>query len=143
MRDFLISLHAVVLLRHLGGRANSTVLANNICVNPVQVRRALAPLVHAGILQITGGRGGGYQLAPGQENIPLADVANLCQADFLSGLWKTGNEQENCCISSGMTSYLHTLHSRLNTAVLEELATITVAQVEELLSHSEHHLPEK
>lgn len=136
MRDFFIALHSLALMCHLDRQINSTELAENICVNPVQVRRALAPLVCAGILQITEGRSGGYKLIAGCDEISLAEVVKLSNVDFLSGMWRTGNEDENCCISAGMGAYLENLHEQLKAALLVELAKITVRQVEQILSQT-------
>lgn len=136
MRDFFIALHSLVLMCHLDRQINSSELAENICVNPVQVRRALAPLVCAGILQITEGRFGGYRLAVGCDEISLAEVAKLSNADFLSGMWHTGNEDENCCISAGMGAYLKNLYEQLSAALLAELADITPRQVEQMLKQA-------
>lgn len=136
MRDFFIILHSLVLMCHQDRQINSTELAENICVNPVQVRRALSPLVCAGILQINEGRSGGYKLIAGCDKISLAEVAKLSNVDFLSGMWHTGNEAESCCISAGMGLYLEKLHEQLKAALLAELAKTTVRQVEQILSQT-------
>lgn len=60
------------------------------------------------------------------DKISLAEIAKLCNVDFLSGIWHTGNEDESCCISSGMGVYLEKLHEQLKTALLLELAKANV-----------------
>ena len=42
--DFSLALHALVLLHRRGGVQSSEAMAQNICTNPVRVRRVLAKL---------------------------------------------------------------------------------------------------
>ena len=49
--DFSLALHALVLLHRRGGVQSSEAMAQNICTNPVRVRRVLAKLKKAGWVQ--------------------------------------------------------------------------------------------
>ena len=46
--DFSLALHALVLLHRRGGVQSSEAMAQNICTNPVRVRRVLAKLKKTG-----------------------------------------------------------------------------------------------
>lgn len=74
--QFSISLHALLYLAGAGaGRVvASDELARSIATNPAHLRRVMAPLREAGLVDSTSGRAGGWTLARPSEEISVADV---------------------------------------------------------------------
>lgn len=133
MSRFLIATHALVMLAHKQTQLSSTEIAENICVNPVQVRQVLRNLVQSELVVSQQGRQGGIQLARPAEDITLADVARATRTDFLPGNWFTGDQDQQCLISSGMGLFAQELHTDLLDAVFERLEDITIASIESKL----------
>ena len=59
--EFGIAVHAMVFLHHKGDMVSSEVLAENICTNPARVRKVLAQLKRAGLVETHEGAVGGYR----------------------------------------------------------------------------------
>ena len=68
--SFNLAVHALVCLSHSGRSLSSEALAENICTNPARVRRVMAGLKKAGMVETREGLDGGYRLC--------ADPAALC-----------------------------------------------------------------
>lgn len=130
MSRFLIATHALVMLAHKQTQLSSTEIAENICVNPVQVRQVLRDLVQSQLVVSQQGRQGGIQLAKPAEDITLADVARSTHTDFLPGSWFTGDQDQECLISSGMGLFAQSLHADLVDAVFKRLEQTTIASIE-------------
>ena len=81
--DFSLALHALVLLHRRGGVQSSEAMAQNICTNPVRVRRVLAKLKKAGWVQTREGSVGGYRLVADPDTLTLADVATALEVRFV------------------------------------------------------------
>ena len=59
--DFVVAVHAMVFLHHKAETVSSEMLAENICTNPVRIRRVMARLKKAGLVETREGRTqGGY-----------------------------------------------------------------------------------
>lgn len=129
--DFALALHALALLYHRGGNASSSDIAANACVNPVQVRRVLGPLVEAGLIEARRGAAGGYALT--RNNITLKEITDALSFKFLRTPWKTGDESEKCLVSAGMGAVTEVVHGTLLTAVDSALDSLTLADVEQWL----------
>ena len=52
--DFVVAVHAMVFLHHKAETVSSEMLAENICTNPVRIRRVMARLKKAGLVKKTG-----------------------------------------------------------------------------------------
>ncbi|MEW9700605.1 Rrf2 family transcriptional regulator [Paenibacillus sp. SI8] len=71
---FSIAVHALVWLTQSGGVLSSAVIADQVNSHATFLRRVLASLVHAGLVEAREGREGGYTLNRAPEHISLADV---------------------------------------------------------------------
>lgn len=67
-------LHVLLHMHLHGGSTTSETIAQMLGTNPVVVRRTMAGLRDAGHVVSTGGRGGGWSLAPGFDRLSVADV---------------------------------------------------------------------
>ena len=97
--SFGIGLHAMVALAYYEGkRIPSSSLAQSIDANAVTVRRVLAQLTAAGLVDTVSGPGGGATLARPARQITAYDVYEAVGApSFLSGHAK---EPQDMCIVS-------------------------------------------
>ena len=60
--SFNLAVHALVCLSHSGRSLSSEALAENICTNSTRVRRVMAGLKKAGMVETREGLDGGYRL---------------------------------------------------------------------------------
>ncbi|MFB9274753.1 RrF2 family transcriptional regulator [Cohnella cellulosilytica] len=71
---FAVAVHILVGLARSGCNLSSTTIADQVHSHATFMRRILARLVHAGIVEAREGRDGGYRLKLPAEQITLADV---------------------------------------------------------------------
>ncbi len=135
--DFSLALHALVLLHRRGGVQSSEAMAQNICTNPVRVRRVLAKLKKVGWVQTREGSEGGYRLVADPDTLTLADVAGALEVRFVDTRWHSGRDNLPCMIASGMAGVMDALLADLDAACRARLAATTLAMLEKQL-----HLPE-
>ena len=82
--EFGIAVHAMVFLHHKGDMVSSEVLAENICTNPARVRKVMAQLKRAGLVETHEGAVGGYRFAGSADTVTLCDIAQAVGAAFVS-----------------------------------------------------------
>ena len=58
--DFIVAVHALVYLTHLGTLVSSDELARNICTNPVRVRKIMGIFKSLGLVENKEGHERGY-----------------------------------------------------------------------------------
>jgi Rrf2 family transcriptional repressor of oqxAB len=71
---FPVAVQALVVIAGTEGTCSSSAMAQDLKAHAVFVRRVLAQLVRAEIVQAHEGRDGGYRLARSADNITLAEV---------------------------------------------------------------------
>lgn len=76
--EFPVAVHALVYLLHTGRLTSSGELADNICTNPARVRKVMAKLHQAGLVDATKGKGSGYLTRPEGERSPCGRCWRLC-----------------------------------------------------------------
>ena len=77
--SFNLAVHALVCLSHSGRSLSSEALAENICTNPTRVRRVLAGLKKAGMVETREGLDGGYPGNAGRHgNYGSAALVQYC-----------------------------------------------------------------
>lgn len=128
--DFAVAVHALVFLCHRKETLASDVLAKNICTNPVRVRKVMAKLRRAGLVEAREGkREGGYRSLADAMDIPLSRILLALGDDCVTPTWRPGSEEEDCLISTGMADALDEVYARLNEGCLRTLGEITVADI--------------
>ena len=80
--SFNLAVHALVCLSHSGRSLSSEALAENICTNPTRVRRVLAGLKKAGMVETREGLDGGYRLTADPASLSLRQVAEAVNTRF-------------------------------------------------------------
>lgn len=132
--DFTVAVHSLVALHHHREETlSSDKLAENVCTNPVRIRRIMALLKKAGLVETKlGCADGGYFCRTGSV-ITLRQVAAAVDARFAETAWRSGDPHMECRIASGIAGYMDDLYGQLNELCLERLNGITIADVEHAL----------
>ena len=89
--SFNLAVHALVCLSHSGRSLSSEALAENICTNPTRVRRVLAGLKKAGMVETREGLDGGYRLTADPASLTLRQVAEAVNTRFVDCAWHSGD----------------------------------------------------
>ncbi len=127
--DFGIAVHALIYIDHAGGVQSSEQLAENICINPARVRKIMAKLKKAGLVETREGVGGGYSFPGTLEDTSLLTLAEAVEARFVSPGKPSGNMDMDCRIASGIGTVMEDLCDRLDEECRERLSTVTLANV--------------
>ena len=128
--SFNLSVHALVCLSHSGRSLSSEALAENICTNSTRVRRVMAGLKKAGMVETREGSDGGYRLCADPAALSLRQVAEAVNARFVDCAWRSGDIDRECAICSGMAGVMDALYRQMNEQCAAYLAQITVADIE-------------
>ena len=129
--EFTVAVHALVFMNHEGTFLSSEGLAENICTNPARVRKVMAKLKQAGLVETKEGVDGGYHFIRPAEDTTLYMVAEAMEFSFVSTGWKSGDTHKECLIASGMGDVMEGIYSDLNQACLERLKGITIADIDQ------------
>ena len=131
--SFNLAVHALVCLSHSGFSLSSETLAENICTNPTRVRRVMAGLKKAGMVDTREGLDGGYRLRADSVSLTLRQVAEAVDAHFVDCAWRSGDIDRECVICSGMAGMMDKLYQQLNEECAAYLERITIADIEKQL----------
>jgi Rrf2 family protein len=132
---FTMALHALGMIALEGERADhrpltSVALARSINTNPVVVRRVLADLRRAGLIETRRGAGGGVVLARPPGKVSLRAVWEALEArEQLFGRHPAGPNRE-CPVACGVADYLERLYGDVDAAIKAALGKVTLAQLE-------------
>ena len=135
--EFAVAAHALVFLHKCDGVRDSEALARNICTNPARVRKVMAKLRQAGLVEARAGAEGGYRFLLNPEDVSLRRIAEALNERPVAACWRSGNPENECMVSSGMAKALDGVYSELNRVCLDRLSGITLADVESRLTSSE------
>ena len=128
--SFNLAVHALVCLSHSGRSLSSEALAENICTNPTRVRRVMARLKKAGMVETREGLDGGYRLTADPAALTLRQVAEAVNTRFVDCAWRSGDIDRDCAICSGMAGVMDALYRQMNEQCAAYLAQITIADIE-------------
>lgn len=128
--DFCVAIHGLVYLNHKACVLSSEELADNICTNPVRVRKVMAKLKKAGLVETREGTDGGYRICKAPEDITLTQVANALEVCFVSTNWSSGSIDKPCLISSGMAGIMDHIFQQLDDGCRQQLEQITIADID-------------
>ncbi|MDB5367509.1 MAG: transcriptional regulator [Rhodospirillales bacterium] len=130
---FSMAVHAMTVLAHRAreghvGPMTSAEMADSINTNPVIVRRLLAALGQAGLVDTRPGNGGGAWLARDPSRITLDEVHRAVEPD--GGLIAMhGNTNRDCPVGAAIGEVLSTAIQRAEAALHATLAGITLAEM--------------
>jgi len=132
-----LAVHALVYLQHTQRVTSSRELAENICTNPARVRKVMAKLHHAGLIESTQGKGSGYRTLPGSGSVTLDTVLLALEETAISLNWRSGDMDRECLVSSGMGDVMDGLYAQLNETCMKQLRGITIDSVSDLIFKKE------
>ena len=128
--EFTIAVHALVFLQHKKETFSSDALAENVCTNPARIRKVMARLKSAGLVETKEGAVGGYHFTGDPERITLKMVLDALDQSVVSQSWKSGDPHKDCLIASGMAGVMDEVYGELDAACKEKLAQITIADID-------------
>jgi len=131
---FTMALHALGMIAMEGERSGnqpvtSETLARSINTNPVVVRRVLADLRRAGLVETRRGVGGGVVLARPAAKISLRCVWEALEGrEHVFGRHPSGPNPE-CPMGRCVAAYLEELYGHAEAALKASLGKVTLAQL--------------
>ncbi len=132
--EFSLAVHALVYLNHKQITLSSEILAENICTNPARVRKIMALLKRAGLVETQEGRqGGGYQFILNAKDVSLKHIAEAIDARFVSVTWRPGSADMECLVASGMADIMEGVYADLNVLCMERLEQTSIADIDRLI----------
>ena len=134
--SFSIAVHALVYLNHMEKVLSSEELAQNICTNPVLIRKVMSKLKKAGLVDTKGGNSGGYIFIADADKLTLEQVAEAIDAKFVGSPRRSGDMNKACLIASGMGEIMQNIYRQLDENCKKSLHGITVADIDrKILKH--------
>ena len=137
--EFIIALHALAYLRHRNTKVSSEELAKSICTNPARIRKVMAKLKKAGLLETREGNSGGYELQGDASAIKLSDLVQALQQPLTKSGWRSGALNTYCMVATGMGTVVDTLEASLNEVCMQSLSQITIEDISQQLIAIENH----
>jgi Rrf2 family protein len=128
--EFAVAVHALVYLRKRGETLDSEALARNVCTNPARVRKVMAKLKQAGLVEAKAGAEGGYRFMLDPAAVTLRRVADALQEVPVAAGWRSGDPSMDCMVASGMAAAMDRVYDELNRACLDRLSSISLSDVE-------------
>lgn len=134
--SFSIAVHALVYLNHMEKVLSSEELAQNVCTNPVLIRKVMSKLKKAGFVDTKSGNNGGYIFIANADKLTLEQVAEAIDAKFVGSPWRSGDMDKECLIASGMGEVMQNIYQQLDERCKKSLGGITVADIDrKILKH--------
>ncbi len=128
---FPVAVQALVVLAETDGHCSSSAMAQDLKAHAVYLRRILAQLVRANLIQAREGRDGGYRLARSADDITLAEVYQaVAVADPAEHMAGTGG------VNARVQTVLDEIGAEAERYLLELLSHHTLASVLERVAIS-------
>ncbi|GAA2338840.1 Rrf2 family transcriptional regulator [Streptomyces kunmingensis] len=108
--------------------ATSQRIAESVNTNPVVIRRCLGQLKDGGLVEVTHGRNGGWNLARPAEEITLLHVYSALPDEPVFGL-HASDPNAACHVGFGIQHALTDVYQDATEALRQSLSTTTVADV--------------
>lgn len=125
---FAVAVHALAMLAvHKDEPRTSRDIAASVATNPVVIRRLLAELARAGIVESTHGAKGGFRLAKPAGRVSLHDVYKAVEEGHFFVQHEKRNEK--CPLACRMQKILAEVFTRVESKVLPELKRTTLADI--------------
>lgn len=127
--EFVVAVHSLVYLDKRQEMLSSDVLAKNVCTNPARIRKVMAKLKKAGLVKTKEGAEGGYYFFGDPASITLRQVCEAVDCKPVNTVWRSGSEDMECMVASGMSGVLDELYADLNAHCLRQMENYTLADV--------------
>jgi Rrf2 family protein len=128
---FAISLHILSLL-HLqkGEWLSSEYIAGSLNANPALVRKELAALKAAGLVEGKEGKNGGSMLAKDADKIYLSDIFEIVKEQHIFG-FSPNDPNPSCKVGANINTALEGLYTEIDQTVHNKLKQTTLAMFSE------------
>lgn len=127
--EFTIAVHSLVYLNHKASTVKSNEIADNVCTNPARIRKILAKLTKAGLIETKEGKNGGYYFSKKAKDVTLDKVLTAINENTVDALWKSGDINKECLISSGMSKVIDEIYFEINNISIKFLKEISIDDI--------------
>lgn len=130
-QDFAIGLHVMGFLASRDGElVSSNIMAESFGTSAVVLRRVLARLNHANLVETKRGANGGSKLARDAKTINLKEVyESVCQNPELF----TRHPEGTKAISSILGGYINTLYKEAEKSMLSQLESTSISDMDSVV----------
>ena len=128
--EYVVAVHAIVFLNHKGQYESSDEIAKNVCTNPVRVRRVLAKLEKAGLVDVKNGSHGGYMFIRDPGEITLLDILTAVDERIVNVKWHSGDVDMDCEVASGMSAVMDDVFLSVEKEGRMALADIHISDID-------------
>lgn len=126
---FAVAVHALTILAlHEDERHTSRDIAGSVATNPVVIRRLLAQLARAGIVESTHGAKGGFRLAKPAAKVSLHDVYSAVE-DCGGMFAQREKRNDKCPVACRMGAILKDVFAKVEAKVAPELKKTTLSDI--------------
>lgn len=133
---FCVAVHALIYLDKRGCMLSSEELAANICTNPARVRKVMAKLKKAGLVETKAGNEGGYHPLIPPHELTLNRIADALEVRFVEPAWHSGGTDQPCMVASGMAEVMDGLFDHLDCRCREYLSQVRLSDLEKQLEQA-------
>ncbi|WP_458862785.1 RrF2 family transcriptional regulator [Acidaminobacterium chupaoyuni] len=130
--EFAVAVHAMVYLYHKASCLSSEELAKNVCTNPARIRKVMAKLKKAGLVETREGAEGGCRIAKDGQTT-LGEILKALGENAVTLNWRSGHKDAECLISAGMGGVMEGICAQLDQVCEEYLSTVTIESLEQYL----------
>ena len=131
--EFCIAVHALVLLNRRREMLSSETLAKNVCTNPARIRKVMAKLKRANLVETKEGPEGGYRCAVEPEAVTLEQVCLALEVQPVTCSRHSSGVDWDCMVAAGMVNVMADIYAALNRECRQWLAGRTIADIERRL----------
>lgn len=118
-------LHVLIHMEKRGGKTTSETLALMLGTNPVVVRRTMAPLKDAGLVNSDGGAGGGWSLARAIHDVTVRDVYEALGSPPALAVG-VAVDHETCPVERAVVAELGAVFQATEAFMLERMGDVTL-----------------
>lgn len=129
--EFNIAIHALVFLSRKATTVPSEELSKNICTNPARVRKIMAKLKKAGIVETKEGTDGGYYFNKDTKNVTLNQIGQALEITYVCASWHSGDTDKKCLIASGMADVMDGIYANMSSSCANYLETISIDDIDQ------------
>jgi Rrf2 family protein len=126
--QFTIATHVLAAIAHYGRSFTSEVLAGGVNANPIFVKRIMAKLSKAKLVNAAVGRAGGYTLTRDPKNISLLDILRAVNPPSVFAI-HAYKKKKWCVVSSNIKQVMGEVLVGAQKAVEDDLERTTLADV--------------
>jgi Rrf2 family protein len=126
--QFSIAVHVLAAIAHYETSFTSEVLAGSVNANPIFVKRIMAKLSKAKLVNATVGKAGGYALTKNPKNISLLDISHAINPPSVFAI-HTYDKKKWCIVSNNIKEVMGDVLVGTQKAVENDLKQTTLADV--------------